>query len=146
MSASEHRGLYAIVIGVLAALLVVMMVTFDYSKQNRKADEKADELIALYEVAGLPVPESRDQIARVLGDDAAVVCEPLANGAEIGALKTRLGVGGEFYFRSTKVDAKAVAGLTAIVSVYCPDELPDLKDFLNGFDLVDELIDSGDAN
>ena len=142
----SHKTIYAIVGAVFAVLLVVMVVSFDYDKQNREADRKADQLIALYEEAGLPVPAERDQIARVLGDDAAVVCEPLANGVDLGTLKTRLGVGGEFYFRSTRVDAKALVGLTAIVSVYCPDELPDLGDFLDGFDFEDDLIDARRAD
>jgi len=139
----SHRTIYAIVGAVLAVLLVVMVVTFDYSKQNAEADRKADQLIAIYEKLDLPVPADRNQIARVLGDDAAVVCEPLANGADLGALKSRLGVGGEFYFRSTEVDARTLVGLTSIVTVYCPDELPDLKDFLDGFSLEEKIIDYG---
>ncbi|MGN6693716.1 MAG: hypothetical protein ACTHN0_06025 [Aquihabitans sp.] len=138
----SHKAIYATVIGVFAALLVVMMVTFDYDKQNREADRKADQLIALYEKRGLPAPADKDQIARVLGDDAAVVCKPLGNGVDLGTLKTRLGVGGEFYFRSTRVDAKALIGLESIVQVYCPDELDDIHDFLDGFKLEDDLIDA----
>lgn len=138
---SEHRNLYLGVIAVLVLLLVVMLVTFDYSKQNAEADKKADQLIELYEAAGLPTPIDRNQVARVLGDDGAVVCEPIANGVDLGTLKTRLGVGGEFYFRSTDVDEDALAGLAAIVAVYCPQELPEIKDFLDGFDFEDVLKD-----
>ena len=142
----SHKTLYAIVGAVFAVLLIVMLVTYDYSKQNAEADRKADQLIALYEKAGLPTPVDRDQVARVLGDDGAVVCEPLKNGAELGALKSRLGVGGEFYVRSTDVDEKALFGLTAIVRVYCPAQLPDLEDFLDGFDLKDDVLDLGSNN
>ena len=139
---SEHRNLYLGVIGVFAILLVVMMVTFDYSKQNREADRKADQLIGLYQDANLPLPADRDQISRVLGDDAAVVCEPLGNGVDLGTLKTRLGVGGEFYFRPVRTDARFVFGLYAVVSVYCPSELPDVQDFLDDFHFNDKpLID-----
>jgi hypothetical protein len=136
---SEHRNLYLAVIGGLVLLLIIMMVTFDYSKQNAEADKKANELIELYDAAGLTTPVDRKQITRVLGDDAAVVCEPIANGVDLGTLKTRLGVGGEFYFRATDVDEQALAGLAAIVAVYCPAELPDIKDFLDGFDFEDVL-------
>jgi hypothetical protein len=138
----SHKAIYATVIGVFAALLVIMMVTFDYSKQNREADRKADQLIALYEQYGLRAPGDRDQIARVLGDDAAVVCEPIGNGVDLGTLKTRLGVGGEFYFRPVRTDAQFVIGLYAIVSVYCPSELDEVNDFLDGFKFSDKpLID-----
>lgn len=143
---NSKRHLYLIVMGAFLVLLIIMVATFNYSKQNAEADRKADQLVAIYEQAGLPVPADRDQISRVLGDDAAVVCEPIASGVDLGTLKSRLGVGGEFYFRATGVDAKALFGLTAIVKVYCPDETKDIEDFLDDFDFKDGLLDLGSTN
>jgi len=139
---TEHRNLYLGVIAVLVILLIAALIGWDSSKDNAVAYEKARQLNQLYEQAGLPTTGTKE-VARVLGDDAAVVCEPIGNGVDLGTLKTRLGVGGEFYFRPTDVDDSMLKGLFFIVTVYCPDELPDLKDFLDGFDFKPDLLDLG---
>ncbi len=137
----SERALYGTVIGVLVALLIVMLVAWDYDKDTDEALVKAAELIQVYEAAGLPTPQKVETVARVLGTDAAAVCEPIANDADLGMLKTRLGVGGEFYVRATDVDEKVLFGLAAIVSIYCPDELPTIEDFVDDFDLRSDLLD-----
>src|SRR5512145_2820785 len=99
----RERTIYWIVAGALGVLLVVMLVAWNYDRQNAEADAKAQELIAAFEGAGLPAPD-QDQIARTLGDDGGQVCETADSELVQGYWKLRLGVGGEFYQRAIRLD------------------------------------------
>jgi hypothetical protein len=125
------RAVYATVGGVLAVLLVVMLATYDYSAPDEKAQQKAEALVAAYRSAGLGAPGSPDELARQLGDDGGAVC---ASAGPIGRgyLKTRLGVGGELYFRPVRVDRRALAGYLLVAKVYCPDKLDDIHELYDG--------------
>lgn len=137
----SHKAIYATVTGVFAALLVVMLVTFDYDKQNDAADQKAEQLITLYEAFDLPVPAKAEQISRTLGDDGGAVCATAKSASDLNQLKTQLGVGGEFYVRATDIDDSTIAGLVLIVGVYCPDQLDHVLDFVDDLDLHPDLSD-----
>lgn len=123
----SRRGIYWIVGAVFAALLVVMLVTWRYNRSSAEANRKAQQLIASYEQAGLRTPASSRQVARLLGTDGGAVCRLAGSKIQQGYLKTRLGVGGEFYYRPVRVDRKTLAGLVLIVRVYCPDKLGDVR-------------------
>ena len=116
----RERTIYWIVGGALAVLLIVMLVGWNYDRQNAEADAKAQELIAAYEEAGLRAPDA-DQIARVLGDDGGAVCETADSELVQGYWKLRLAVGGEFYQRATRLDPRVREGLSLVVDVYCPE-------------------------
>jgi hypothetical protein len=136
---SDRRIIYSTVIGVFIILLVVMMLTWNYDRANPEALAKAQQLISKYQAAGLPTPADAEQVASVLGDDGGAVCEAAGSDIEQGYLKTRLGVGGEFYYRPAIVDAKVLQGMHLIVEVYCPEELSaveDLQSQLNFDDVV----------
>jgi hypothetical protein len=126
-----NRRIYWIVGGIFAVLLVLMLVGWGYNRSNAAADQKAQQLMAAYGAAGLPVPADTGQIARVLGDDGGAVCDFAGSDIQTGYLKTRLGVGGEFYYRPTRVDRRMLRGLLLVVKVYCPDKLPAVEK-LNG--------------
>ena len=49
----SHRRIYWIVGGVLAVLLVVMLVRFNYNRSNEEAVAKAEQLITAFDKAGL---------------------------------------------------------------------------------------------
>ena len=49
----SERSIYWLVAGALGVLLIVMLVAWNYDRQNDEANAKADELIAAYEAAGL---------------------------------------------------------------------------------------------
>ena len=53
----RERTIYWLVAGGLGVLLIVMLVTFNYDRQNAEADAKAAELIAVYEEQGHPAPD-----------------------------------------------------------------------------------------
>jgi hypothetical protein len=136
----RERTIYWIVAGVLGVLLIVMLVAWNYDRQNEEADAKAQQLIAAYEEAGLPTPD-QDQIARVLGDDGGQVCETADSELVQGYWKLRLMIGGEFYVRAAPLDGRIRDGLSLVVDIYCPDKRPDIDDFFEGWDFDDVVRD-----
>jgi hypothetical protein len=135
----SERAAYWIVGGIFGALLVIMLVMWNYDRQNDEADAKARQLIAAFEAAGLTPPERPEMVARVLGDDGGFVCEAAGSDVVQGYWKQRLGVGGEFYFRPVRVDRKPLEGLLLTVRIYCPDELPDVQEFVDDLDFADVI-------
>ncbi|MGH3057463.1 MAG: hypothetical protein ACRDPP_04405 [Gaiellaceae bacterium] len=132
----KERTIYWIVAGALGVLLIVMLVSWNYDRQNAEADEKAQQLIAAYEEAGLPTPD-QDQIARTLGDDGGAVCETADSELVQGYWKLRLLIGGEFYVRPTSLPPQIREGLSLVVDVYCPEKRPDIEDFFEDWDFDD---------
>jgi hypothetical protein len=136
----RERAIYWIVAGALGVLLIVMLVAWNYDRQNEEADAKAQELVAAYEAAGLRAPDP-DQVARVLGDDGGAVCETADSDLVQGYWKLRLAVGGEFYQRATRLDPRVREGLSLVVDVYCPEKRPDVEDFFEDWDFDDLVRD-----
>jgi hypothetical protein len=134
----RERSIYWIVGGILGVLLIVMLVGWNYDRQNAEADAKAQELIAAFEEAGLRSPDA-DQVARVLGDDGGQVCETADSELVQGYWKLRLLAGGEFYVRATSLPGSIREGLSLVVDVYCPEKRPDIEDFFEGWDF-DEVV------
>jgi hypothetical protein len=128
----SSRAIYWAVGGVLAVLLVVMLFTWNYNKATPEAVAKAEQLISKFEAAGLPVGRSAERVARVLGTDGGEVCAAANSDYLLGYIKTRLGVGGEFYFRPIIVDQRALEGAVLVVRTYCPEAAPRLDQFLDG--------------
>ena len=128
----SSRVIYWTVGGVFAALLVLALITWNYNKATEEALDKADQLISSYESAGLPPPRSADNVAEVLGTDGGEVCVAASSDYLLGYIKTRLGVGGEFYFRPTIVDRRPLEGAALIVQTYCPEEAPRVNEFIEG--------------
>ena len=126
------RAIYWTAIGVLAALLVLALLTWNYNKATTEALDKANQLISSYESAGLTPPRSAENVAEVLGTDGGEVCEAASSDYLLGYIKTRLGVGGEFYFRPTIVDTRPLEGAAVIVKTYCPEEAPRVDEFIQG--------------
>ena len=136
----RERTIYWIVGGIFGVLLIVMLVAWNYDRQNAEADAKAQQLIAAYEQAGLPAPDE-DQIARTLGDDGGAVCDTADSELVQGYWKLQLGVGGEYYRRSVRLDPRVREGLSLVVDVYCPEKRPDIEDFFEDWDFDDTVRD-----
>ena len=134
MSAPEvsRRGVYWAVGGVVAVLLVVLLVFWDYSRPSDTAQAKAQELVSAYAAAGLPTPANTDQVAEVLGEDGGQVCRAAGSPQQLGYLKTQYRVGGEFWFRPVVIDRQTVQGLALIVRTYCPGNLDRAQEFVDG--------------
>ena len=68
----------------------------------------------------------------MLGTDGGEVCQVVGSDYLQGYVKTRLGVGGEFYFRPIIVDGRALEGAALVVKIYCPEKAPRVDQFING--------------
>jgi hypothetical protein len=134
----SDRRIYWLVGAIFAVLLVVMLVGWNYDRQNAEADAKAQELIAAFEAAGLPAPD-QDQIARTLGDDGGQVCETADSELVQGYWKLRLLHGGEYYVRPVRLDGRFREGLSIVVDVYCPEKRPDIEDFFEDWTFYDTV-------
>ncbi len=76
MESSTKRGrsvIYIVSMILLVVFAVIALLTFRSARETQQSLEKADQLIAAINEAGGTAP-SREQIARVLGDDGGAVC------------------------------------------------------------------------
>lgn len=137
----EHRLIYGIVIGVLGVLLIVMLIAYDYDRSNDEAEAKADELVAAFEQAGLPTPDSTDQLTQTLGTDGGLACQIAGDEGAQNRLQTLQGVGGEFYQRPVRLDRRLTEAALIVVSIYCPDDLAEAEDFVAQLRLDDLVRD-----
>lgn len=126
-----HRTIYWIVGGLLAVLLVVMLVTWNYNRSNAEAVTKAQQLITAFDKAGLRTPASAEEVARVLGTDGGAVCASVRNGVGLGIAKLNLSVGGAFYTRAVIADKRLATGLLLVVQTYCPDKVATAQEFVD---------------
>lgn len=127
----SHRAIYAIVGSVLAVLLIVMLITYDYNRSNQEAEAKAQQLSTAFAKAGLRTPRDIEEVARVLGDDGGAVCASVQKGVALGIAKLNLSVGGAFYSRPVIADGRLATGLLLIVQTYCPEKVPDVQEWLD---------------
>jgi hypothetical protein len=136
-AANTRRITYILVGGVILVLLVVALVAWNSNKETQAANQKADQLIATLNQAGLATPD-KDQIVRVLGDDGGTVCaDPqlalkktimyglATNGAAGPGLRPVIG------------DNRLVQAGVAVIKTYCPDELPEFPQTAEQFKTAD---------
>ncbi|MFD0683422.1 hypothetical protein [Actinomadura fibrosa] len=141
---AERRGrwiLYTVIAVAVAALMVAGLLAFDAAKENRAAEEKADQLIAALQRAGARTP-SRDQIVGVLGDDGGAVCADPGASLTKAVLLSQLanGAGGPGT-RPVIADEDVLKGELLILKIYCPDELPTVQKLADRLDLDDVAED-----
>jgi hypothetical protein len=136
-TANTRRITYILVGGVILVLLVVALVAWNSNKETQAANQKADQLIATLNQAGLPTPD-KDQVVRVLGDDGGTVCaDPTlalkkaimyglaTNGAAGPGLRPVIG------------DNRLVQAGLAVIKTYCPDQLPEFPQTAEQFKTAD---------
>lgn len=135
MESSTKRGrsvVYIVSMILLVVLAVVALLMFKSARETQQSLEKADQLIAAIETAGGTAP-SREQIARVLGDDGGAVCanpnEALSRATFLSQLANGATGPGS---RPVIVSSRLVQGELAIVKIYCPDELAGFQQFVDG--------------
>jgi hypothetical protein len=127
----SHRTIYWIVAGLMAALLVVMLITFRYNRANEEALTKANQLISAFQGAGLTAPKDPARVASVFGTDGGTVCGSVGSGVGRGIAKLNLMVGGTFATRPVINEAQIGTGLVLIVKTYCPQKLPETQQFVD---------------
>jgi hypothetical protein len=134
---STRRITYILVGGVIVVLLVVALVAWNSNKETQAANQKADQLIATLNQAGLATP-NKDQIVRVLGDDGGTVCAD----PELALKKTIMyglatnGAAGPG-LRPVIGDNRLVQAGVAVIKTYCPDELPQFPQTAEQFKTAD---------
>jgi Tfp pilus assembly protein FimT len=132
---SERKALYIVVGLVVAVLVVVGLFTFRSAKSTAEAEQKADQLISELQSVGARAP-SQDTVVRLLGDDGGFVCKDPNSALRRASLLAGLanGAGGPGA-RATIADSRVVQGELLVIKVYCPDELAEFQEFVDGLKL-----------
>lgn len=98
-------------------LVIAGLVVWRSSTTDDTAERKAVQLIAALDTAGVRTPPV-DQVVRLLGADGGTVCAG-PNEALTNAVTA-----------SQPADGKIVYGELLVISIYCPDKLPDFRHFV----------------
>jgi hypothetical protein len=116
---------------VLGVFVVIGLFTFSSASSSRKANDKADELIAALEKAGARTPD-KDRVVRVLGSDGGSVCADPGNALRQATFYSQLmnGAAGPG-MRPVVADSRLFKGQLLIMDVYCPDKLADVKSYVD---------------
>ena len=125
-STPKHRRVTYIVITVaLVLLLVICFVFYRGAQSNQQSEEKANQLIAALQKAGVRAVPSQEQIVGVLGDDGGALCQDPASALRKSILFSQLtnGAAGPG-IRPVIADSKVFKGQLLAIQIYCPDELP----------------------
>ena len=136
MESSTKRGrsvTYIVATILLVVFAVIALLMFRSARETQQSLEKADQLIAEINAVGGTAP-SREQIARVLGDDGGAVCANPNGALSRATFQGQLTNGATGPgIRPVIAPARVVRGELAIIKVYCPEELAEFQQF------VDEL-------
>jgi hypothetical protein len=130
---SRHRNLYVIIAVVALVVVIVGLFTYGFHKRDQQTEEKAQQLQALFVREGLPTLSSLEPVERVLGSDGGVVCEDPHSALGKAMLDLELSNGAATVgIRPVIVDRNVVQGEELILSVYCPEQLPGFRSFVEG--------------
>ncbi|MFS0701878.1 hypothetical protein AB6N24_18050 [Cellulomonas sp. 179-A 4D5 NHS] len=137
-SRRKNRLLYWVSAGLLAVMVLVGLLTWRGVKQDTAADQKADEFLAVLEDAGAQRLPSKDRVVSLLGSDGGSVCQEPGSALRQATLSGMLTTGssgpGQ---RPIITDSRLLQGQLAVVSVYCPEHLEDVKAYLDGLTTAD---------
>jgi hypothetical protein len=116
---------------VLGVFVVIGLFTFSSASSSRKANDKAEQLIAALDKAGARTPD-KDQIVRVLGSDGGLVCHDPAAALSKATFYSQLmnGAAGPG-MRPVVADSQIFKGQLLIMNIYCPDKLDDVKSYVD---------------
>jgi len=128
----ERTWIYFTACALLGVLALIAIFTFSAARETARAQDKADELIAALEDAGVARTPDRDRIVRVLGDDGGATCSDPNSALGRATLLSLLANGATGPgARPVIADSRAVQGQLLIIEVYCPDELEDFQEFVD---------------
>jgi hypothetical protein len=141
-SGSDDKVLYWLIALFVGVLMIVGLVTYSGHKSDQQAQQKAQQLVAKYKKAGLPVPENLDIVIRSLGDDGGAVCDNPANALGRATLLDQMTNGADFVGRRPViVDSRILVGEALILQIYCPEQLEDFKDKFDDLKTDDVIKD-----
>jgi nitrogen fixation-related uncharacterized protein len=124
----DRRVVYIVITVALVLLLIICFVFYRSAQSNQQAQDKANQLIAALQKAGVRVVPSQEQIVSVLGDDGGALCKDPASALRKSILFSQLtnGAAGPG-IRPVIVDSKVFKGQLAAIQIYCPDQLPQFQ-------------------
>lgn len=129
-TSTQHgrRITYLVMAGALALVLVVCLVFYRSAQSSQQAEDKATQLTAALQKAGVRAVPSQEQIVRVLGDDGGATCKDPASALRKALLFSQLtnGAAGPG-MRPVIVDSKIFKGQLLVIQIYCPDQLPQFQ-------------------
>ena len=129
--------LYIVSMVLLVVFAVIGLLMFKSARDTQQALEKADQLIATIEAAGGTAPQ-REQIARVLGDDGGAVCANPNDALSRATFQAQLSNGATGPgSRPVIADAQIARGELAILQIYCPEELAEFQQYIDGLKTAD---------
>ena len=138
-STQRERRIIYIVIGVaLVLLLIIALVFYRSAQSDQQAQDKANQLIAALQKAGVRVVPSQQQIVNVLGNDGGALCSDPASALRKSILFDQLtnGASGPGR-RPVIVDNRVFVGQLAVIQIYCPDELPQFQQMVENLKTAD---------
>ena len=137
-TARGDRVVYWVAIGVLVVLTLVALLAFRQAREQAAATQKAEELVATLDAAGVERLPSVERVARVLGDDGGSVCAEPGDALRRSTLLAMLtnGASGPGV-RPVIVESRLFEGQVAVMSVYCPEHLEDVRAFLDELKTAD---------
>ena len=137
-TARGDRVVYWVAVGLLVVLTVVALLAFRTAREQATATRKAEELVATLDAAGVERLPSVERVARVLGDDGGSVCAEPGNSLRRSTLLAMLtnGASGPGT-RPVIVESRLLEGQVAVMSVYCPEHLEDVRAYLDDLRTVD---------
>jgi hypothetical protein len=124
----DRRVVYIVITVALVLLLIICFVFYRSAQSNQQAQEKADQLIAALEKAGVRAVPSQEQIVRVLGNDGGAICKNPTSALRQALLFDQLSNGASGPGRRPVIaDSKIFKGDLLVIQIYCPDELPQFQ-------------------
>ncbi len=124
--------LYGSAAAVVVVLLIIALLSWRSSRTDKEAERKAAQLTAALSAAGARTPPT-DQVVRLLGNDGGSVCaapnEALVKAAALAGLANGAGGPGT---RPVIADGRLLNGELLVISIYCPDKLPEFQQFVDG--------------
>lgn len=138
---NTHKRTYLVVGIVFVVLLVLGQVLWRGPQKNAEASAKAQQLISAFELAGLKAP-SEQQIVGTRGVDGGPVCKTDFNELVQSNLNSLLANGAaQVGARGVIIDAKLLKAEAIVLTVYCPERLPEYEAFIKNLktaDLINE--------
>ncbi|MET1155680.1 hypothetical protein [Arthrobacter sp.] len=122
---------YIVAMVLLVVFAVAALLSFRSARETQQSLAKADQLIAEINAAGGTAP-SREQIARVLGDDGGAVCANPNDALSRATFHSQLTNGATGPGNRPVIANDRVAkGELAIIKIYCPDQLAEFQQFID---------------
>lgn len=136
----DRRVVYIVITVALVLLLIICLIFYRKAESNQEAQDKANQLIAALEKAGVRAVPSQEQIVSRLGNDGGAICQDPTSALRQALLFDQLTNGASGPGRRPVIaDSRIFAGELLVIQIYCPDELPQFQQ------LVERLKTAGVA-